>query len=102
MSVCPNFFFDFSFEISDGLVRQLFKIERARALWYIQAGWNIFMVTEKTDGHKSTISKLANKLTDWEKKEGLVVMASLFDIKKIIRLHHERKDVRGHSGGSSY
>ena len=37
------------------------------------------MVTEKTDGHKSTISKL----TDWEKKEGLVVVASLFDIKKI-------------------
>ena len=25
------------------------------------------MVTEKTDGHKSTIFKLANKLTDWEK-----------------------------------
>ena len=24
-------------------------------------------MTEKTDGHKSTISKLANKLTDWEK-----------------------------------
>ena len=48
------------------------------------------MVTEKTDGHKSTISKLANKLTDWEKKEGLVVVASLFDIKKIIRLLHKR------------
>ena len=36
------------------------------------------MVTEKTDGHKSTISKLANKLMDWEKKghwlEGLVVV----------------------------
>ena len=44
------------------------------------------MVTEKTDGHKSTISKL----TDWEKKEGLVVVASLFDIKKILRLLHKR------------
>ena len=72
MSVCPNFFLNFSFEISDGLVRQLFKIERARALWYIQAGWNIFKVAEKTDRHKSTISRLAKKPAELGEERAMV------------------------------
>ena len=46
------------------MVKQMTKIERARALGYLQAGWNISKVAEFMGRHKSAISRLAKKATE--------------------------------------
>ena len=46
------------------MVKQMTKIERARALGYLQVGWNISKVAEFMGRHKSAISRLAKKATE--------------------------------------
>ena len=46
------------------------KIARARALGYLQAGWNISQVAEKMGRHKSAISKLAMKVKEFRVGRG--------------------------------
>ena len=99
MSVCPNFFFhNFCFEISEKMVKQMAKIERARALGYLQAGWNISQVAEIMGRHKSAISRLAMKATELGEERAMVRrpgggiknLGTVSDIKKLIRLVQKR------------
>ena len=46
------------------------KIARARALGYLQAGWNISQVAEKKGRHKSAISRLAMKVKEFRAGRG--------------------------------
>ena len=52
------------------MVHQMTKIARATALGYLQAGWNISQVVEKMGRHKSAISKLAMKATEFRVGRG--------------------------------
>ena len=95
MRVCPNFFLEiFGFQISDKMVKQMTKIQRAKALGFLQAGWNITEVAEKVGRNKSVISRLAKKARDMGEERAMVRkpgggrrnLATLSDIKKIIRI----------------
>ena len=94
MRVCPNFFLEiFGFQISDKMVKQMTKIQRAKALGFLQAGWNITEVAEKVGRNKSVISRLAKKARKMGEERAMVRkpgggrrnLATLSDIKKIIR-----------------
>ena len=94
MRVCPNFFLEiFGFQISDKMVKQMTKIQRAKALGFLQAGWNITEVAEKVGRNKSVISRLAKKAREMGEERAMVRkpgggrrnLATLSDIKKIIR-----------------
>ena len=75
------------------MVKQMTSIVRARALGYLQVGWNITQVAEKFGRHKSVISRLAKKAREMGEERAMVRkpgggrrnLATLSDIKKIIR-----------------
>ena len=73
MRFCPNFFLEiFGFQISDKMVKQMTKIQRAKALGFLQAGWNITEVAEKVGRHKSVISRLAKKAREMGEERAMV------------------------------
>ena len=73
MRVCPNFFLEiFGFQISDKMVKQMTKIQRAKALGFLQSGWNITEVAEKVGRHKSVISRLAKKAREMGDERAMV------------------------------
>ena len=48
------------------------KIQRAKALGFLQAGWNITEVAEKVGRNKSVISRLAKKARDMGEERAMV------------------------------